>query len=144
METVCVDASLALSWLLPTDVSKPSEALLQGWLQTGAALVGPPLLYAEVVSVLRNKVHRRLLTPEDGDEALDIFLALGIKAREPAGLHATAYSLATDMRRPQAYDAQYVALARLQGCELWTCDRRLHAAFGPRFPWVRLVALAEE
>ncbi|MSQ34046.1 MAG: PIN domain-containing protein [Dehalococcoidia bacterium] len=139
MEEVCVDASLALSWVLPMDINVRSEALFQGWAREGTALLGPPLLYAETVSVIRNKVFRRLLTVEEGGDALELFFAYGVRAREPAGLYRQAFALATELRRPQAYDAQYVALAQIQGCELWTADRRLHAAFGPRCPWVKLV-----
>lgn len=139
MEQVCVDASLALSWVLPMDINARSEELFARWARQGVALIGPPLLYAETVSVIRNKVHRRLLSPEEGRDSLELFLAFGIRPREPAGLHGAAFALATEARRPQAYDAQYVALARLQGCELWTADRGLHAAFGPQFSWIHLV-----
>ena len=139
MEGVCVDASLALSWVLPMDVNARSEALFQGWARAGAVLLGPPLLYAETVSVIRNKVFRRLLTPEEGRAALELFFAYGVRAREPAGLYRRAFDLATELRRPQTYDAQYVALAQIEGCELWTADRRLCAAFSPLCSWVKLV-----
>lgn len=136
---VCVDASLALSWVLPMDINARSEELFQGWAREGAVLLGPPLLYAESISVIRNKVYRRLLTADEGREALELFFSFGVRPREPAGLHRLAFDLASELRRPQAYDSQYVALARLLGCELWTADRGLHAAFGPRFSWVKLV-----
>jgi predicted nucleic acid-binding protein len=71
VEQVCVDASLALSWVLPMDINAASERLFAGWARRGVVLLGPPLLYAEVVSVIRSKVHRKLLTPEEGQEALD-------------------------------------------------------------------------
>ncbi len=139
MEVVCVDASLALSWVLPMDTSAASDGLFQAWAMKGAALIGPPLLLAEAVSVIRNKVYRRILTPAEGDAALELFFSFGLEARAPAGLQRLAFTLATELHRPQTYDAQYVALARLEGCELWTADRRLHAAFSPRFSWVKLV-----
>ena len=40
------------------------------------------------------------------------------------------------MNAPRLYDAFYVALADIEGCELWTADRRLTNLVQPRFPQV--------
>ena len=139
MRAVCVDASLALAWVIPAEAGPRSRGLLETWLNEPVALLGPPLLYAEVVSVVRNKVHRRFLLPEEGDAALETFFSFGIARREPAGLYQLAYRLATQFARHQAYDAQYVALAQIEQCDLWTIDRALRTAYGRSLPWVRLL-----
>jgi len=54
-------------------------------------------------------------------------------------LQPRALSIATRFKRPKAYDAQYLAVADLLGCELWTADRRLASAVAGELPWVRYV-----
>jgi predicted nucleic acid-binding protein len=54
-------------------------------------------------------------------------------------IQASALEFATRFNRPKAYDAQYLALADLLGCELWTADRRLVSAVGDKLPWVRWI-----
>jgi len=45
--------------------------------------------------------------------------------------------LATHFNRPTAYDAHYLALAEMLGCEFWTADRRLYNAVKEELPWVK-------
>ena len=41
--------------------------------------------------------------------------------------------------RPRAYDAAYLALAELRGCEFWTTDERLYNAVSHDLTWVKWV-----
>jgi len=54
-------------------------------------------------------------------------------------LRALALDLAARFERPNAYDAQYLAVADMIGCELWTGDKLLVNAVGGRLPWLRYV-----
>jgi len=51
--SVCIDASLALTWLLPTEQNDAANALRQEWDEKGIELIAAPLFHAEVTSVLR-------------------------------------------------------------------------------------------
>lgn len=55
----------------------------------------------------------------------------------PIGLHHRAWERAYRFKQPAAYDAHYLALAEMLGCEFWTADRRLHNAVKDELPWVK-------
>jgi len=99
--------------------------------------VTAPLCFAEVTSVLREHVYRGILSKNDGDEAFAVFTSLRIRSILSTGLQPQAWSLAKTYNRPGAYDAQYLAVAAMLGCELWTADRRLVNAVNA--PWIRWV-----
>lgn len=63
--------------------------------------------------------------------------AIGIEMVTFADLYRDAFDLSTAFSRRRSYDAEYVALARHLGCELWTADLGLVRAFGPQFDWIR-------
>jgi predicted nucleic acid-binding protein len=130
---VCVDASLTLSWLLPWEGSEKADAIFEEWARTRAEVIGPPLLFAEVTSVLREAVYRAKISPDEGEEAFRTFLGLGIRKVDHPELHIKAWELARELNQPKAYDAHYLALAELEGCELWTQDGRFYHSAGAKF-----------
>lgn len=135
MPQVCVDASLVVSGLMPEEQSQHVEALWTRWQRDQIFPFGPPLLYAEVTSVLRQAVFLGRLTPEQGELAFGIFCDLGIAISTRTDLHLLAWELAKAHNRPRAYDCMYLAAAQAEGCDLWTGDRRLVNAVN--LPWVR-------
>lgn len=92
-------------------------------------VAAPDLVDVETVAVLRRRwlagtiSHRRFAAALDDLEAIDL-------DRYPAlPLMRRAYELRSNVT---AYDATYVALAEILGCELVTADQRLANAPGPR------------
>lgn len=135
--SICVDASLVLALLLPEELTTRVEVLWQEWLDARVEVVGPPLLFAEVTSVLRAAVFFGRIAPEDGEGYFTEFLSMGIRQVEPPDLQQRAWALARAHNRPRAYDAQYLAVAEALGSALWTADRRLTRAVGhPAVRWV--------
>ncbi len=122
---VCVDASLAIQWLIPTQHDPIAESLLQSWDQAGTELIGPPLFDAEVTSAIRLHVYFKKLLLEQGEKAFLFYRELGVKIVSPPELPQVAWELAKEYNQPRTYDMQYFAVAELQDCELWTADRRL-------------------
>jgi predicted nucleic acid-binding protein len=122
---VCVDASLALKWLIPSQQDSLADSLLEGWDRAGAELIGPPIFDAEVTSVIRLNVYTGKLLPQQGESAYQYFRELNVKIINPAILSLIAWELAKKYNRPRTYDMQYLALAELLDCELWTADKRL-------------------
>ncbi len=141
MPAVCVDASLVLMLLLPDEHSGRVESLFSRWQQENTSLLSPPLLYAEVPSVLREAVFFNRLTAEEGERAFENFCDLSITITARAGLHRLAWDLAKAHKRPRVYDSMYLAAARAEGCDLWTGDLRLTNAVNR--PWVRWVGADE-
>ena len=122
---VCVDASLAVQWLIPTQQDPLAESLLQSWDQAGTELIGPPLFDAEVTSAIRLHVYFKRLLPAQGEKAFLFYRELGVKIVSPPELPMIAWELAKEYNLPRTYDMQYLAVAELEGCELWTADSRL-------------------
>ena len=140
MPRVCVDANLVVARLLPDERSERLEALWSQWQREDTTPFGPPLLYAEVPSVLRAAVHLGRISAAEGDRAFQNFHDFGIGISSRADLHLLAWALAKAHNRPRIYDAMYLAAAQAEGCELWTGDRRLVNAVN--LPWVRWIGEA--
>lgn len=141
---VCVDASFSLKLVLPEPDSPKVRRLWERWVEEDRPIVAPWLWIYEVTSVLRNRVHRGLLTPSEGDAALQALQAQGVRLLHPTTLQTTAWRLAERFHRPTAYDSFYLALAQELGCDLWTADKRLYHAVAGTLPYVRWIGEAAE
>ena len=133
----CVDASLVLMLWLPGEHSGQAEALFTQWANESVSLICPPLLFAEVPSVLRAAVFFSRINHQEGERAFEAFCQLDISISNRGDLHILAWELAKEHRRPRIFDSMYLAVARAEGCELWTGDLRLANAVGQ--PWVKWV-----
>jgi predicted nucleic acid-binding protein len=58
----------------------------------------------------------------------------------PPGLPRRAFEIAAQFQLKWIYDAFYVALAEIIGCELWTADEALHQAVRDAHANVRLLS----
>ena len=137
---VCVDASLALKWILPVDFSGLADDLRRDWRRDGVTLFAPPIFQAEVTSIIRERAFRGEISISQADTLLERALRWPITLPAPfPRLQRIAIGYAHRFNRPKAYDAQYLALAEVLGCDLWTGDRRLVNSLQGALPWVRWV-----
>lgn len=134
---VCVDASLALKLVLEEEDSDKARDLWASWVADELEIIAPYHLAFETTSVIRNHVYRREISAEAGQGAFEALQAQGIELVHPATLLERAWALAQQFNRPTAYDACYLALGEIAGCEVWTADRRLYNAVRDTLPWVR-------
>jgi predicted nucleic acid-binding protein len=88
-------------------------------------LIAPPLLWSEVFSAVHEALWRRDLSRAAAADALASFSALGVRRRAPARLHREAYTMASEWGWAKTYDAEFVALARLESATVLTTDARL-------------------
>jgi predicted nucleic acid-binding protein len=136
---VVVDASLAVKWVLRERHSAEAYALLEEWRAQQLQIVAPVVLASEVANALYKRVVR-------GDislvKALRDFTDLhrsGPQLQGDEWMYARAMEMARMFGRPAAYDAQYLALAEREGCELWTADERLWNAVKGTLSYVRWI-----
>ncbi len=132
--TVVVDASLAVKWLVNEEGSEMAVALAETWVDAGVSPVAPYLLPVEVANALYRRVVRKELTAATAVELQRALDTSGIALHEPAGAHTRAIEIAAQLGQSAAYDAHYLAVAELLDCELWTADRRFHAAATAHYP----------
>ena len=69
-------------------------------------------------------------------------LMSAIAIDDPPGLYRRTLDLAVAFRTGAVYDSLYVAPAEMEGCEMWTADRRLVNAVHRDFPHARWVGEA--
>lgn len=95
----------------------------------GEELAAPELVYLEVTSALRRLVSRGHASPRRAALALDDLLDLPVRSARHTHLLPRVWELRTNLT---VYDAAYVALAEALDAPLFTADRRLTRATGPR------------
>jgi len=124
-----VDANIFIRWLVRGEpFSNKAKRLIRAAYSNNIQLIGPPLLEYEVESNLQRRLHSRRITMAEVDTALADFRATGIEFVSHPDMVRRAREIARQYRQERIYDALYVALAEVRGCELWTADRALYEA----------------
>ena len=135
--TIIVDASVAVKWVIPEELSDQAESL------RGRAdrLLAPDLLLPEAANALWKKLLRREITTSEAAQAIDLLMQSGLDLRPSGPLLGRALTLAQRLRHP-VYDCIYVALAQAEGATLVTADQRLLARIARGRTRVAVVDLA--
>lgn len=123
---IVIDASV-LANALADDTA--DGILARRELRSAGDLAAPDLVDVETVSVLRKRWLRRTLTEQRLNAAVAHLVQLDFERVPTRRLIWRAAELRANV---SAYDACYVALAEMLGCELLTGDARLAASTGPR------------
>lgn len=123
MTRIVVDASVAVKWFVPEELSADARRLLT----TDYQLLAPDLLWAELGNALWKKHRRRELDQRTAHRLLRDF------SRVPIEFHAaerwTDAALELAIRHDMTvYNGLYLAMAAGNGCRLVTADRRLREA----------------
>ena len=125
MTSVVVDASIAFAWILPSQRTVTAEAV-----RARSPLVAPVIFPFEVRAGVLAAERRQRLTRAEADRQLGLALPLVDIAAAPDISDQDAI-LATARRTGLAfYDAAYLHLALVEGCELASRDAALLAAAG--------------
>jgi predicted nucleic acid-binding protein len=88
-------------------------------------LLAPTLLRSQTLSALHEAVHRGELTEDVARERLARIQSLPIRLLGDAVLRRNAWQIADRLGWAKTYDAEYVALTRLQADALVTLDAEL-------------------
>lgn len=92
-------------------------------------VAAPDLVDVETVAVLRKRWLAGTLSERRFADAIDDLEAIELDRYPTLPLLRRSYELRANVT---AYDATYVALAEVLGCELLTGDQRLAGTTGPR------------
>jgi predicted nucleic acid-binding protein len=91
-------------------------------------LLAPSLLRSQVLSLLFQAVQRGELTAPEAENAISYVRRLRLRLLGDRVLQSVAWDVADELGWPDTYDAEYVALTRLQADALVTLDERLAQA----------------
>jgi len=93
-------------------------------------LIAPALFWSEVSSALHEMRWRREISAELADIAFERLLGAPVSRRSSKRLSREAWRVAEKLGWMKTYDAEYVALARMARCRLFTVDARLRRGAG--------------
>lgn len=137
---ICLDASVAVKWLVEENDSDKAEALLNQSLVRAEPMIAPALIVSEVANTVHQRRRRGEFGLERARSLLEQFLAVPIGLHTPDGTHDRALVLSERFGLPAVYDAYYVALGEHFGATVWTADERLWRALGNQLGFVRRLA----
>jgi len=93
-------------------------------------LTAPALLWSEASWVLHEMRWRKEISAGLADVAFERLLKAPVSPRSPKQLRHEAWRVAETLGWMKTYDAEYVALARISHCRLFTVDDRLRRGAG--------------
>ena len=134
-----VDASVALKWQLDDEEDIEAALALRNdfIVNDRIDLCAPTLFNYELANGVRSAARRARLDPERARLALRNLLDAGVETQEPDMERVLSLALEHNVT---TYDAAYVAVAEVLGCELWTADGPLYKAFSEAHARVRWIA----
>lgn len=136
---VCVDTSFVLKLVLPEEHSDAVHLVWSQWIDKKIDIYAPYLLLYEAHSVIRNKVHRKELTLNEGKTAAEVLMEQEIIFYNTPTTVRIACNFARQYNQPTLYDAFYLAVARELESEFWTADKKLFNSISHEITWVRSV-----
>lgn len=119
MNTLVIDASIAIKWVVEEDGTELALALRQQ-----ARLMAPDLLVPECANILWKKVQRKELSRDEALFAARLLQSAEIELVPARALLEVTTHLAIKLDHP-AYDCLYLALAAENDCRFITADERL-------------------
>jgi len=128
MAAIVVDASVALAWALPDEISAYADAVLAAAESEGVRV--PDLWPREVANGLAVSHSRNRLSVDDEQTFLTALTLLAIEVDRSPDTVALIRNGTAAARRYEltAYDAAYVELAAREGLTLATLDERMREA----------------
>ena len=118
MNTLVIDASIAVKWVVEEDGTPEAVILRQK-----ARSIAPELLVAECANILWKKVQRGELLKQEALLAARLLQGAEIELLPTRPLFEAATRMSIEIDHP-AYDCLYLALAIEKKCQFVTADER--------------------
>ena len=129
---VCLDSSVLIKLLSWEEGSEVAAELMEKIAANELSIVLPSFAWAEIGSVLRQKVLRKEITVEEAEESWRMFRRLrNITYMDSEEVMNIAWRISTEEKLSTLYDASYLSVAETvakqsnEVCEFWTADKRL-------------------
>lgn len=119
---VVIDASIALSFLLPDERKTKTDFLFQSFTKKKIKILVPEIFYFEVFNALKSAVSRKRINSQLAQKLGKNFLKLALEKKEVNWLPTFQIALKKDI---SFYDAAYLSLAKKEKIPLLTLDKLL-------------------
>lgn len=136
MNTLVLDASVAIKWALPSarePLTDESLRLLKRYVDSEVEFIVPDVFWAEIGNVLWKGTRQRRWRQDEAEAVAADMRARDFATVSTHALLPEALRIAFAYDRP-VYDCLYVALAVQSKTDLVTADERLANALAARFP----------
>ena len=122
-KNVVVDASVALSWLLPgEETEKTLQLRHRAITNTKLRLLVPPIFWYEVANVLWVAAKRQRILPSDAMAGLRALLDFHFEIAVTDPTDSISISFTHNIA---VYDSSYLSVAQNHNAILWTIDQEL-------------------
>jgi predicted nucleic acid-binding protein len=139
INSVVVDTSVVIKWVLYEPDSPTARSLLAEWVDQGIVVLAPALIAYEITNSLFQKIRKSEISHEKGFQAIANILNSDLNIDDPldTSLCLRAIELANRLGLSATYDSHYLALAEREKCEFWTADTKMWRVVKDELPWVR-------
>ncbi len=138
MNTV-IDASvLIMAFFDDEDGHVPAQRLIKDYADGKVDLFAPGLIVYEIVNACLIAVRTKRLKIDDARATIQAMLEIDIDKTDIVTIMDTVAELSVRFNI-SAYDACYLALAKVRGCIILTADKKLYNRVSPEISWIRLI-----
>jgi predicted nucleic acid-binding protein len=141
-QTLVVDASVAIKWILPESDTERALRVQESFQNDEIDLIAPFLVVSEVANVLWKRQRRGDFDAGVARRCFVQFLRDCPVLVDSAAVSNAALALAAAHDRP-FYDCLYLAWALEQRCDLITADERFFNALATTYSNIRLLKTFE-
>ncbi len=126
---VVIDANVLLNFALKKHpYHLQAQQFITDALRDGVHLMSPALWESEADSGIRRMASIGVLTSDAAATAQTLLDAMPVNVVYEPAARVAARQLVDHIKQTKVYDAVYLALAQVRGCDLWTADQRLFNA----------------
>lgn len=144
---ICLDSSVIIKLLVNEEDSGIAASLMEMVVNNRMTVVLPDFAWAEVGTVLRKKIAKGFISPEQAGAAWESFNELGVLTFiNDISVMKEAWRIAVEESLPTLYDAAFLAVSEIllkqngEECEYWTTDKRLVNLLSGKKHYVKLLA----
>jgi predicted nucleic acid-binding protein len=130
-----LDASVAVSWVLPETNSPKAVRLRNEFRNHLHELIAPDIFPGEVANGLTRAERKKIIQPPQGTKRFVAVMRFVPDLHLYLPLLPKAFAISSAMR-VAVYDCLYVALAEQEGCELVTADEKLVNSLKGKYPFI--------
>jgi len=105
LASIVIDSNILIANFIPVAYSSSAILFMRAMQKGETEFVVPTLFLYEVTAVVRKCVVQKLISTEQGQQALDNILNYPVQYAVNTSLAKRAYALAAQFSRPTAYDS---------------------------------------
>ncbi len=134
MSIYCLDTSVWIKYLCPDEQEDLATELVSNALST--KLVLPSFAWAEIASVLRQKVRSKLLRADEAETLYQAFCQFSLDYVDGDKIRSRAWEIAEQYQLLTLYDSVFLAVAEQESAQYWTADNVLLKKLIPKPSYV--------